>query len=95
MSITNLLIPPRDIPLIQEVLTTGIRTIGIKKLDVDLIFEDSKEFIKGKIIKLLNKIAGTPLLLTSHVITYKIWFSASIFYGVEAISLNKKNRTMK
>ena len=89
LRIKNLEDTSEEIPLEQLQPHVGTRTLGMK-LDVTLQFHDAVQFIKEKMYKVLGKMSGSPINAYEGGMLYRIWFTASVYFGIEAISLTQK-----
>ena len=81
----------KDIQLLLTQLeaTEGLRTLGMK-LEPALQFDPSVAFIINKITQFLTRMSGAPISPEAATTAYRVWFTKSIFYGMESINLNKK-----
>lgn len=60
------------------------------KIDPGLTFHDATKFIISKMIDFQTKMKGSPFVGNDATVTYRSFFTSSVFYGIEAISLDSK-----
>ena len=78
-----------QIPLTQVLAHKATRTLGMK-LEPELIFQEATDFIQEKMYNFHGKMSGAPLDGYKANIAYRCFYTSSVYYGVEYISLNKK-----
>lgn len=76
-------------PISQSDVRTASKMLGMK-LELALVFNDAKEFIVDKIHRFNTKMSGSPLYPTDANLAYRSFFIPAVYYGIESISLNKK-----